>query len=136
MKDWICYHNAHDRQCEYKSIGESAFYFGGSSKPNIGDKVWVIEAIGKPNHKEFRLVDCFIISEILIQKDPLPDTKKNNRNTKVYGNKSLMKGKSSVYFNQISGDILEPLLQYVKTAPGFSGAGKRINGLEKLLSLA
>ena len=51
MKDWICYHNAHDRQCEYKSIGESAFYFGGSSKPNIGDKVWVIEAIGKPNHK-------------------------------------------------------------------------------------
>lgn len=136
MKDWICYHNAHDRQCEYKSIGESAFYFGGKAKPNIGDKVWVIEAIGKPNLKEFRLVDCFVISNVETKKDPLPDVKVNSRNTKVRGDVSLMQGLSPVYFNQISDDVLAPLIQYVKTAPGFSGAGKRIDGLKQLLSLA
>ncbi len=138
MKNWICYHNAHERKCEYWPRECSEFYFGSSANPNIGDRVWVIEAVGEPGSKKFRLSDYFVIDEItngLI--DPLPDTKKNNRTRKVAGKRSFMAGKEPVYFDEIDDKVLMgPLMQYIRTAPGFTGVGSRILALEKLLSLA
>lgn len=70
-------------------------------------------------------------------KDPLPDLKKNNRTRKVAGKVSLMAGKEPVYFDQVDDEhLMKPLYQYIRTAPGFSGVGKRISALEKLFSLA
>ncbi|WP_151721029.1 hypothetical protein [Acinetobacter ursingii] len=138
MKNWICYHNAFERKCEYGSRGLSEFYFGSSANPNIGDRVWVIEAIGDPGFKKFRLSDCFVIDEIADGlKDPLHDLKKNNRTRKVAGKVNLMAGKEPVYFDQVDDEhLMKPLYQYIRTAPGFSGVGKRISALEKLFSLA
>jgi hypothetical protein len=132
-KHWIGYHNVENTKINYRSLPESILYTKAKGNPQAGDIMWVIEGIGKKPPKFFRLVDCFVVEKV---DDVIPVQYKGMKK-RVVSRKSLMLPKLPINIEDLSEKkLLEPLVQYLNTSPGMTGATNKLPALEALLNLA
>lgn len=130
-KSWVAYHNAQKMGLTYSDLKESIIYTKAVGEPKPGERMWVIEGIGKASPKLFRLVDCFIIDKV---DNDIPEQFKGMKK-RIKGRHSFMAGKLPIDLNTLDDkDALESLRVYLETSPSMTGAGNKVEALEMLLN--